>query len=271
MGTAGTQVSVTWGLLDTSKPWVDDSDNWSASLLSPFPVLVNLPTTITATSTVGSGSSDAVTVVRILPVSIDWPQASVSWSDEIQVGGQGNPDSKVHVSAYQGNILVSGCVAPVEDIPPGESYQWSCNLEGLAAGQDYTLFAHLSGTAGSDNWPWTDPTVPQKPIHIDAIPLAITSPANGGHIDGDDPTNWAVAGTGTPGGQVQVWILPSTNSCGSTSNGNVANASIGPDGQWTTAATFQFSPGQSYTVQACQTVNGEQAPGGTSTFESWPA
>lgn len=265
VGTARTQVSVTVGNFNNN-PWVDDSGNWSMAYYTIDNP--NTLATIRATSPVAGGSSDTATVINIVSVEITGPtQSSVPWTPEVAVVGRGNPTSTVHVGAYQGQNMVAGCTATVA--PAG---WWSCSVSGLAPGQDYALVAHQWGVAQSsgDSWSWTDPNVAEKQIHVDALPLAITSPADGIHIDGDDPHYRAVAGTGTPNGQVEVWVLPSANRCGASNNSNVANAVISGDGKWSTQATFHFAPGQDYTVQACQTVNGEPAPGATSTFPSWP-
>lgn len=267
LGTAKTQVNVTTDIAGFNpSTLVNENDEWSIPV--PHTGNANQLSTITATATVGGGSSDTVTFVTIIPATIfNPPAASVPWTDKIQVGGQGNPssDSIVTVSAHQGNTLVSGCSAPVKN-----DSSWSCALEGLAAGQDYKLVTSQVGMAnsGGDTWFWISPGN-ERTIHVDALPLAITSPAPGGHIDGDNPDWWAITGTGTPNGQVQLWVLPSSNSCGDNNNSGVTTVAINGDGKWSTPAAFRFPPGQDYTVQACQTVNGEAASGATSSFASW--
>jgi hypothetical protein len=266
LGSALTQVDVS-GTGFSGQPWVDASGNWNAS--TGYMGSANQMTTITATD---YNSNDYVHVVYIQPVQITTP-SSMAWSDSIAVGGAGNPGSAVHVDADQlGNDDPPGCNATVQT-----DGTWSCSLQGMSAGQDYTLVAHQTGTAsddGSDSgtWPWTDPTVPQQPLHVDAVAPTITFPLDQSHIDGDTQSAWAVSGTGNPSAQIGVWLLPSSNSCGGSANTNVANASAGPDGVWSTAQVFQFPPQQaSYSIVACQTVDGGQAMQTTSTFQSWPS
>ncbi|RCS21580.1 hypothetical protein DUT91_23135 [Phyllobacterium salinisoli] len=264
--TARTQVSVTTSSSDDNpQPYADDNDNWNTSV--SYSANRDSQTTITAKSPVDGGSSSSVTVVNIVGLTIDNPSGSdVPWSSSgIEVGGYGNPYGAVQVSVYQNNTIVkgTGCSTTVSAFT-----LWRCDVTGpgLAPGQDYTFVAHQTGT---DPWNWKDPSVPTKDVHIDALPLAITNPVNGTHIDGDNPNYRTVMGTGTPNGQVEVWVLPSNNSCGGANNSNAVTTNISPDGKWSTGLTFSFPPGQNYTVQACQTVDGEAAPGSTSSFQSW--
>jgi hypothetical protein len=250
--------------------YADGNGQWNSIISFPSPsnknaLLPNSTTRILARSDADGGSYDEATVVNVNGITLDAP-SSVNWKSNqgIAVNGWGNPGASVLVLAKQDGVEKSGCTDTVDT----NTWKWSCMLSPaeVLPGETYLLTASQTDT---NPWEWTDRLPQPKPLHINPLPLTITSPANGQHVDGDNPFYQAVSGTGTPNGQVVVWRSPSFNTCGQPGISESYSVTIDEDGNWSTGKVFHFPPSQSYTVTACQWVHGEHAPGATSTFNSW--
>ncbi|ARP82055.1 hypothetical protein CAL12_15360 [Bordetella genomosp. 8] len=256
-GTASPQTQVTVSANGhVESPWADNGGNWTTDTAYHFTPGQVYSATVTSTVE-GTYTS---TFISVPAVVINGPPSPVTWtSDPITVTGTAMPGATVVVRSDPHDTDAPTCSGVAD--PYGN---WSCGLTDLLAGNDYDLAAWQQGQVNdsSGNWSWLDPMQAQWPLHIDPIPLAILSPPNGGHIDGDTPPNWAVSGTGTPGGQVTIDT--------DFSKTRPVIALIGQDGTWTTGPVFLFPPPTSYMVPALQTVNGKPAPSSSTTFASWP-
>ncbi|OZI19007.1 hypothetical protein CAL26_15175 [Bordetella genomosp. 9] len=256
-GTASPQTQVTVSATGhIESPWADKGGNWTTDTAYHFAPGQVYSATVTSTV---EGTYTA-TFISVPAVVINGPPSPVTWtSDPITVTGTAMPGATVVVRSDPHDTDAPTCSGVAD--PSGN---WSCGLTDLLAGNDYDLAAWQQGEVNdnSGNWSWLDPMQAQWPLHIDPIALAITSPPNAGHIDGDTPPNWAVSGTGTPGGQVTIDTAYSKT--------RPVTTIIGQDGTWTTGSVFRFPPPTTYSVPASQMVNGKSAPGTSTTFSSWP-
>jgi hypothetical protein len=253
--TPDTQVSVT-AKGQTENPWADDNGNWTTNPVYHFDTGQVFSATVTSTVE----GTDTSTFISVTPVVITGPPSPVNWVNSITVTGTAFPSAIVVVRSDPQNPDAPSCSGVADN-----TGNWSCGLSGMTAGADYNITAWQQGIAGGvmDGWSWLDPVQAQWPLQVNAIPLAITSPTDGGHIDGDSPPVWAISGTGTPGGQVIIDTPYSTT--------RPVSVSIDQNGNWKTGLVFQFPPTQSYTVPASQTINGQPGPGASVTFASWPS